>query len=168
MPSLTVQPDHGSRSRVARRHLLLAGAAWLGSGRLALAAPVSLPWAVSLQEELAQALKQQQALVVMVSLDGCPHCKVVRQNYLLPLNQQQGLPVVQVDMHSRRPLRNFRGASSTHDQMIRSWGIKLAPTVLFFGRDGIEVAQRLVGSYIPDFYGAYLDERLAQARAAVR
>jgi hypothetical protein len=29
------------------------------------------------------------------------------------------------------------------------------------------VAERLVGGYIPDFYGAYLDDRLRTARAAV-
>jgi hypothetical protein len=75
---------------------------------------------------------------------------------------------VQVDMHGKRTLRDFEGAARTHEQMIRRWGIKLAPTVLFFGRDGLEVAPRLVGSYLADFYGAYLDERLAQARAALR
>ena len=46
--------------------------------------------------------------------------------------------------------------------------IKVAPTVLFFGRAGVEIAERLVGGYIPDFYGAYLDERLRLARAVLR
>jgi hypothetical protein len=32
----------------------------------------------------------------------------------------------------------------------------------------VEVVERLVGGYIPDFYGAYLDERLQAARAAIR
>lgn len=40
--------------------------------------------------------------------------------------------------------------------------------MLFFGRGGVEVAERLTGGYIPDFYGAYLDERLAQARKALK
>jgi hypothetical protein len=43
----------------------------------------------------------------------------------------------------------------------------LAPTVLFFGSQGREVAARLKGAYLPDFYGAYLDEQLAIARQAV-
>lgn len=151
---------------VARRELLLAGAALCASGA-AFAAPVSLPLSVSLQDELAQALKKRQPLVVMVSLEGCPFCKVARENYLGPL-RQQGLPVVQVDMRSKLALKNFQDANLTHDEMTRLWRIRIAPTVLFFGRDGTEVAERLVGGYIPDFYGAYLDDRLQQARASLR
>jgi thioredoxin-related protein len=78
------------------------------------------------------------------------------------------LQVVQVDMRSQRRLKDFTGAARSHDEMARQWGITIAPTVLFFGRRGAEVAERLVGSYLPDFYGAYLDERLQQARAALR
>lgn len=150
-----------------RRHLLLACAAACASG-VSLAAPATLPAPASLPEELAAALKKGSPLLVMVSLEGCPFCKVARENYLGPLREQQGLPVVQLDMRSSRKVRDFKGAVVTHDDLIRSWSIKVAPTVLFFGRGGVEVVERLVGGYLPDFYGAYLDERLLQARAALR
>jgi thioredoxin-related protein len=130
--------------------------------------PATLPLSESLADELAQALKKGQPLVVMVSMHGCPFCKVARENYLGPLHEQQGLPVVQIDMRTARLVRDFKDASVTHDALSRRWGIRVAPTVLFFGRDGREVAERLVGGYIPDFYGAYLDDRLQQARAALR
>ena len=55
-----------------------------------------------------------------------------------------------------------------NDALLQAWGVKVLPTVLFFGKGGVEVAPRLVGASIPDFYGAYLDERLRVARAAVR
>jgi thioredoxin-related protein len=104
----------------------------------------------------------------MVSLDGCPFCKVARENYLNPLREQLGLPVVQVDMNSGKKLKNFDGQILTQAELIRRWKIKLAPTVLFFGRGGVEVAERMVGGYIPDFYGAYLDQRLELAQSAIR
>ena len=130
--------------------------------------PATLPTTDSLQEELANALKKNAPLLVMVSLEGCPFCKVARENYLGPLREQQGLLVFQVDMRSKRPIKNFSGLTLTQDELIRSWGVKVAPTVLFFGRGGLEIAERLTGGYIPDFYGAYLDERLKQAAAALR
>ena len=132
----------------------------------AMAAPVALPTTGSLQASLMQALQAKQPLVVMVSLHGCPFCKVVRENYLHPL-LATGLQVVQVDMRDNHALIDFDGTPLTQDGWVRKQGIKLAPTVLFFGAQGREVAARLKGAYLPDFYGAYLDEQLAVARRVV-
>ena len=128
---------------------------------------VTLPSAISLPDELGRALAAGSPLVVIVSLEGCPFCKIVRESYLAPMRQEQGLPVVQVDMRSQRSVRNFNGSTTTHEALITAWRIELAPTVLFLGRQGIEIALRLVGGYIPDFYGAYLDERLETGRRVV-
>lgn len=130
--------------------------------------PATLPTTDSLLAELAKATKKNAPLLVMVSLDGCPFCKIARENYLGPLREQQGLLVFQVDMRNKRPIKNFSGLTLTQDELIRNWGVKVAPTVLFFGKGGVEIAERLVGGYIPDFYGAYLDERLQLAQAALR
>ena len=127
----------------------------------------TLPPAISLPDELARALAVGSPLLVMVSLEGCPFCKIVRESYLAPMRQEQGLAVVQVDMRSQRSVRNFNGSTTTHEALITAWRIELAPTVLFLGRQGIEIALRLVGGYIPDFYGAYLDERLETGRRVV-
>jgi thioredoxin-related protein len=132
----------------------------------AIAASVTLPSTESLTTSLDQALRVKQPLVVMVSLHGCAFCKVVRENYLQPL-RALGLHVVQVDMRDNRALVDFDGTSLTHDTWVRKQGVKLAPTVLFFGAQGREVATRLKGAYLPDFYGAYLDEQLAMARRVV-
>lgn len=154
------------RPGFARRDLLLAAAALplaLGTAQAA-----ELPAAHDLKDELASALARREPLVVMVSLEGCPFCKIARNNYLAPMHEQEGLHVAQVDMRSRTRVLDFSGKAVTHDDLVRLWKIRIAPTVLFFGRDGAEVAERLVGGYIPDFYGAYLDQRLAQARATLR
>ena len=99
----------------------------------------------------------------MVSLHGCPWCEESRNNYLAPMHAEQGLPVVQVDMRSQQTTRNLQGQASTHDALVRAWQVKVAPTLLFLGREGREVADRLIGGS-PDFYHAYLERRLEQAR----
>ncbi len=138
--------------------LCIADGAW--------AAPAILPMTDSLPNALATALQAKQPLVVMVSLHGCSFCKVVRENYLHPL-RDVGLQIVQIDMRNSRAIVDFDGTSSTQDAWVRKYGIKLAPTVLFFGSQGREVAARLKGAYLPDFYGAYLDEQLLVARQTV-
>ena len=125
-----------------------------------------LPSTTSLPQFLQQALQAKQPLVVMVSLEGCAFCKVVRENYLLPL-QREGLLVVQINMRDKSALVGFDGVTQTQDALIRQWGVKIAPTVLFFGERGQEVASRLNGAYLPDFYNAYLEEQLGMARRAL-
>jgi len=149
-----------------RRTLLIAA---LGSALVdgAQAAPPMLPASQSLPDELRQALASGNPLLVMVSLEGCPFCRIARENYLLPMHLRTGLPVVQVDMRSKQMVRNFQGQMQTHDEWIRSFNVKVAPTVLFFGRGGTELVERMTGGYIPDFYGAYLDDRLRQAKSLI-
>ena len=156
--------DHLRCSR--RRGLQALGALVLGAGAGSVQAAGKLPLSTSLKDELARALKARQPLVVMVSLHRCPWCDEVRNNYLAPMHAQEGLPVVQVDMRSTAPSRTPVGAATTHDALVRAWDVKVAPTVLFLGPRGKEVADRLVGGS-PDFYSAYLDRRLALAREAV-
>ena len=160
--------DAASKQGHARRQWLVAVGAWLVLPSLFAARVPALPPSASLADELRNALRKGNPLVVMVSLEACIFCKTVRENHLVPMREQHGLDVVQVDMRTKQMSRDFKGAMATHEQLIRSWGVRVAPTVLFFGPGGVEVAERLTGGYIPDFYGAYLDDRLARARTKIR
>ncbi len=152
---------------VQRRQVLQLGLSMLsGAAATTSAAPVTLPTTDSLAESLRQALQLKQPLVVMVSLHGCAFCKVVRENYLQPL-RASGLQVVQVDMREQRSMVDFDGRATTQDAWIRQQKVKIAPTVLFYGEHGKELASRLTGAYLPDFYGAYFDEQLSLARKQV-
>ena len=134
---------------------------WAQSGRAA-----SLPAAQSLPDELAQALKKKQPLVVMVSLDGCVFCHQARQSHLSPMHRE-GTAIVQVDLRNNQPVLDFAGKLTTHDELTRRWRVSITPTLLFFGPGGKEVAERMEGAYLPDFYGPYLEERMAQGRKAL-
>ena len=154
---------------LSRRRALLAAAVlplagWHVLGR---AADAVLPPSVSLQQEIALALRMRKALVVMVSLHGCPFCRVVRDNFLIHLLRDEGQPVVQVNMQSGLALVGADGRATTHGAQVVAWKVAAAPTLLFLGPGGRELAPRLVGASIPDFYGAYLDERVLAANRAI-
>jgi thioredoxin-related protein len=122
-----------------------------------------LPSSKSLQNDIAMALKTAKPLVVLVSLDNCPFCKIARENYLIPLTIEQAITVVQVNIGHDTAIEDALGKQTTHALLIRNWSIKVAPTVLFLGKDGLEIAPRLVSGTTSDFYGAYLQERIDQA-----
>lgn len=151
---------------LTRRHIgacllsMAAGAAWSLQ-------PATLPTATDLTGDLVQALKLGQPLVVLVSLEGCGYCHQVRQNYLAPMRLRSGLHAVQIDMHTASMVADFDGQVLSHQEWVHKRDIKIAPTVLFFGARGTELAPRLVGASLPDFYGAYLNDRLHAAAAAM-
>jgi len=130
------------------------------------AGAASLPAAQSLPDELARAIKNRQPLIVMASLEGCVFCRQARQSHLSPMHKA-GTVIVQVDLRSRQQVLDFAGQLTTHDQLTRQWKITITPTLLFFGPGGKEVAERMEGAYLPDFYGPYLEERLAAGRKSL-
>ena len=152
-----------------RKLLTTVGMALVAAGSSPVwAAGAVLPAPSSLAEELEKALANGNPLVVMVSLEGCPFCRVARDSYLEPMRRQDGMPVFQIDMRKANMVRDFTGANLTHDQLVQAWRVTIAPTVLFFGPRGKEIAPRMEGGYIADFYGAYLDQRVEQARSAIK
>ena len=126
-----------------------------------------LPTTADVRASLTQALARSEPLIVLATLRGCPFCKVARENYLVP-ELKAGRAITQIHFLLREPVRDLQGDETTHAQLVKQLQIEAAPTLLFFGAGGKEVAPRLVGGSTSDFYGAYLDERIAQARAAVR
>ena len=157
-------------SRLTRRNFpvrLSAMIAGLFSLETKSATLKEIPIAKSLQAEILIALKTASPLLVFVSLDNCPFCKIARENYLLPLMNNQSIAIVQVNFRHLASVIDSHGHVMTQDQLIRMWGVKVAPTVLFLGKEGREIAPRLTGGSTSDFYGAYLDERIRIAQTAI-
>jgi thioredoxin-related protein len=137
-------------------------------GQEATARDTSLPRPASLRQSASEAQRQGEPLVVLISLPGCPYCELIRRNYLAPM-RQQGLHAVQVDVNDRRhPVADFRGQASTGHDLSRAWRARITPTVMFFNEQGEEVAPRIEGVAVVDFFGAYLEDRLATARSALK
>lgn len=129
----------------------------------------ALPSPASLRAAAQSAAAKGEPLVVMTTLAGCPFCDVVRNHFLLPMRREGLVHAVQLDIRDRTSnLQGFGGENSTPADMTRRWNARFAPTVLFFGPKGEELAERLVGVAVQDFYGEYLDARLAEARRKLK
>ena len=128
----------------------------------------ALPSTRSLPESARAAVALRTPLVVMTTLRGCPYCDVVRGHYLLPMQRAGQIHAIQLDMTDRvTPVQGFDGRNTTAAALVKAWKAKLAPTVLFLGPRGEELAERLIGMAVPDMYGSYLDSRLEEARLAL-
>lgn len=129
----------------------------------------ALPSPASLRAAAQTAATRGEPLVVMTTLAGCPYCDLVRNHYLLPMRRDNAVHAVQIDIRDRTSnLQGFAGENTTPADQARAWKARFAPTVLFLGPNGQELAERLVGVAVPDFYGEYLEARLNQARAKLK
>lgn len=126
-----------------------------------------LPLLTDLQQSLQQVAAKSQPLVLMVTLEGCAYCKLVRQNYL-PEWLDKGLTILNLDMTSNAPMTDEAGRSTTHKLWAIRQRIRLAPTLLWLGTGGTEWVERLQGVSSRDFYGAYLNERMAESMRLAR
>ncbi|WP_427312398.1 thioredoxin [Cupriavidus sp. H39] len=160
--------------RLARLAVASTRLPWLAAGVLlaavaglaAAASPPHLPPATDLAAHGADAARRGEPLVVLVSLPGCGYCDAVRRNYLGPQAAAGEIAVRELDMTADTPLRAADGSLTTARAWARAQQVRVAPTVLFLDRQGRAAASPLRGMQ-PDFYGAYLEQALTQARAAV-
>jgi thioredoxin-related protein len=104
--------------------------------------------------------------VVLFSQEGCPFCAVVRKHYLKPLaaERRPRIQVSEVELRTHRTLRDFEGDRRTHEEFAQRYGVRFAPTMMFLGPKGEELAKRIVG-LSQDYFGAYLDSSITSALA---
>lgn len=169
-----------SRRRCLRFVLALAGANALTASAVGLAAQTPHSAITSLNRPAREAWRDRQPIVLMFSLPGCAWCDAVRREHLNGLAEQQsslGVRFIELTMNERRAFsdRDPPGQpapsgdalwwqANSPAECARMLKVRMAPTVLFMGPEG-EVAERLIGYGSPDFYGAYLEQRIAQARS---
>lgn len=157
---------------------LFAGALFAGATILACApaatlaqTPQHLTQPVDLRASAAGAAAQGRVLLVLFSETGCPWCERLRREVLLPMQRNAGLQkklaFFQVDVDSGAAVRDFSGEATTQAALSRRYGIRIMPTVLLLGPTGQPLAEPLVGYGSSDFYGAYLEERINTAQAAM-
>ena len=151
---------------------LLTWATILCSWPIVSVAETSLPSARDLLVDAKTIERTGVPLIVLVSLQGCPHCEVVRRSHLLPLLRDGNVrlkPLIrQVEINGQDAMRDVTGRATTNAEFARRYGIEVAPVVMFFDAKGEMIANPLVGAMIPDFYGAYFDAAMAEAKSKLK
>lgn len=124
----------------------------------------TLPSTASLRTSAAKAAQKGQPLVVMTSIPSCPYCDLVRNAYLGPMTRTGEVEAVQVNIRDQTGTLEDFNSTTTPRAWSQALKARLAPTVFFFGPNGEELAERLVGVAVPELYGDYLQARLTESR----
>lgn len=151
-----------SRPTVAQRSLSTPR----GTGRAAESRTDQLPLARNLASDAAASASGRIPILLFFDREECPYCEQALREYLVPLSKEAWKDRAlfrQVEMDRALPLIDFDGSSTTHEALAARYGASLSPTVLIVDAKGRPLAAPLVGLMTVDFYGAYLENALADA-----
>lgn len=131
-----------------------------------------VPYAADLAQEAQVSQAGPAPLLILFTAPKCAYCEQVRREFLIPMlrNPEYANKVIirQVEMQGNIKLLDFTGKSTTHGQFAKQQRVMLTPTVKLFDANGNLLTEPLVGLTTPDFYGAYLDRAIDEARAKIR
>jgi len=151
-----------------RRAVLIAAA--LAPWKLACAESL-LPAATDLQQLAAEGARLNAPIVLLFSTPGCPYCREVRRNYLVPrsadLAPATRMLLCEIDITSSERLVDFEGRATTQAHFASGLGVRVVPVVMAFNRRGQPVGEPLVGLDRSGFYEAYLQKLIDGARQQV-
>jgi thiol:disulfide interchange protein len=110
-------------------------------------------------------------LVVLFSASYCGYCTAVKEEFFNHLEDDPRyrgkVTLREVVIDSETPMVDFTGNRLTHREFARENGVVLVPTVRFLDGRGAELARPMVGVVTLDYYGWYLDQRIAAARESL-
>ena len=109
-------------------------------------------------------------LVLLYSRDDCSWCEKLKREHLGPLSRDPATPAVIRELHMDRntPVVDFAGRRSTSADFARQMQARFAPTVMFHGPDGAQLAESIVGFRLADFYAAYLERAIEESRTKLQ
>jgi hypothetical protein len=103
-----------------------------------------------------------EPVVVLFTRGGCAWCERLKQQHLRHLPAT--IPLREVRFDSDAPLTDFAGRATTHRRFAAAQQFRLAPTLAFYGPDGRQLAEPIVGVRGPDYMDYFIDAALAESR----
>jgi hypothetical protein len=111
--------------------------------------------------------RERKPILLFFDRLECPYCERALREYLVPLSRENWRDRAlfrQIDIDRPLPLVDFDGTPTTHDRVAARYRVRLSPTVIVVSGDGTVLSGPLVGLMSVDFYGAYLERALEDAR----
>jgi thioredoxin-related protein len=124
-------------------------------------APV--PALTSFSKVAESARAQGVPILVEFSTPWCRYCVALEQQVLKPLilseKYDKRIIISKLEINTYSSITGFDGKRYRSDEISRSYGVDLYPTLVFFDANGREISRRIVGITVLD----YVAEELEQA-----
>ena len=161
--------------RWGRRRLLLA--VLLSPGLLRAqqgVAEAHLPALDDLRSLATSIARYKAPLLILFSTPGCPFCREVRQNYLVPRLAEQSdktapdLLLREADITSERTVTDLSGERISEASFALRHRVRVVPVVMLFDSMLRPIGEPLVGLDRSGFYEGYLASAIDASRKHLR
>jgi hypothetical protein len=169
---------HGAMdSRMSRRRAIgqlgVCALALFGAGRVARAQPrhgPDLPRVGDLRALAAESRRERLPVLLFFSTVGCPYCAQVRREHLGPMQAQgraAGVLIREVEILGSHSFADLNGKPLRESALADRFNVKMVPHVELVDADLKPLGTPLIGIDAAGFYGDYLRDAIASARAKV-
>lgn len=156
--------DLASPRRLSLGKVLLATilACCLQAAACAAATPFQVAVARNLASDGAGRQTPAEPVVLLFSRAGCTWCERLKQQHLRHLPRD--IVLREIDVDSDAKLVDFAGQTTTHRRFASTQSVRLTPTLAFFGPDGRQLAEPIVGVRDADYMDYFIETALAASR----
>lgn len=128
----------------------------------------SMVYIEDLRHEARVASENKLVLLIEFSASDCPYCFELEEDFLLPMQRNAGygkkVLIRSVSIDDYETIIDFDGRSiSTYEFALR-YDVMVTPTMVFLDSRGRQLSEKLVGIWSKDYFGAFIDERIDEAR----
>lgn len=141
----------------------MAGADGAGNG-----GSIAMLQVTDLRQEASLSRERKLVMVLEFSSVDCGYCRKLEKLFLLPMQRNahydDKILIRSISLDDFETVVDFDGRTISTDEFASRYGVSLTPTLLFLNADGVELSEKLVGIWSEDFYGAFIDNRIDEAR----
>jgi len=153
-----------------RKCLFILCLSYIAAGSV-LAAEVRVPLARDFEADARAGLISNTVILLYFSSPDCRYCMKLEEAVLKPMlksgDYDSQVLLRKINWRSSAMVKDFFGQSVSLHFLAERYAVKVTPTLVFVGRDGREVAPRILGFQSADFFWFYLDQRIAQSRLEI-
>ena len=133
--------------------------------------PIQITQANNLNADNKLSKENNSVIILYISAPDCPFCKKLEQEVLIPLiksGEYKNKAILRkINWHSSEQLIDFKGKQNTPVKLLKSYDLKITPTLLFLDSEGNEVVERIIGYSGNEFFWYYLDVAINRANLKI-
>jgi thioredoxin-related protein len=122
-----------------------------------------------LAADAARARAQGVALLIAVTREDCPYCRLLLRDFLGPMSNSgeyaEQVLIRELMIEPATRVVDFDGGQVSSAKVAHRYRTRITPTVLLLDPRGHLLHEPLVGINTPEMYGYYLDQAIQSARS---